>query len=166
MKKVIPIIVIGAIVLIGGYSYLNGGKVTMTGNGISVSKTLTSKSETFIGDLASAVKKGEPFKCTFKTNQGVEGTGYIKNKQYFGDLTVDGKQGYIIMQGNCMWTWDKTTKQGAKMCFEGDVWDIQSQQSAENTGNYTCTTDLALSDSMFQIPTDVKFIDADNPIEE
>jgi hypothetical protein len=165
MKKIIPVIVVIAVIAIGAYSYLTGGKVTLNGNGFSVTKTLTSKSETFMGDLKSAVLKGVPFKCTFKTTQGTEGIGYMKNKQYYGTLTVDGKSGYIIMRDNCMWTWDKISKQGVKMCFEGDIWSTQGQASDSKSGDYTCVLDEKISDDLFQVPNDVKFIDADNPTE-
>jgi hypothetical protein len=166
MKKIIPIVVVLAIIAVGGYTLLTGGKISTTGNSFSVTKTITSKSETFTGDLKAAVLKGEPYKCVFKTNQGTQGTGYIKNKQYYGDLVVDGKAGYIVMRDNCMWTWEKNIKQGAKVCFEGDIWASDGKESNTPTGDYTCTLETTISDDLFIIPKDVKFFDADNPMEE
>lgn len=153
MKKglIIKIIVILAIVGVGAYLLLTGGTVNFTGNGINISKTTT----TFTGSIKAAVEKGIPLKCTMPKNSttGIEVTaGYIKGERYYGEVIQNGKSGYIIMTGNCMYNWVKGAKEGAKICFEGDIW---AQQGSSN-GNYSCKS-AVFSDSIFTPPSDVTF---------
>jgi hypothetical protein len=159
-KGIVGLIIVGVM----AYLYLTGGKLQMTGSGFSISKTITNKSETFIGDLKAAIDKGTPFKCTFKNPDGSSGTGYMKNRNYYGEITMQGKAGYILMLNNCMWTWDKVSKQGAKMCFTGDIWDTAGQTGSTSSapkGEYTCTSG-SVDDKLFTVPADVNFIDADS----
>jgi hypothetical protein len=153
MKKglIIKIVVVLAILGVGAYLLLSGGTVNFTGNGINISKTST----TFTGSIKAAVEKGIPLKCTMPKNAatGIEVTaGYIKGKRYYGEVIQNGKPGYIIMSDNCMYSWVKGTKEGAKICFEGDIWE---QQGSSN-GNYDCKS-AVFSDSIFTPPSDVTF---------
>lgn len=162
MKKVLPVIIILIIIGFGAYLVLSGGKVNFTGTGFNVSKTITNKSETFVGDLKAAIKRGIPFKCTIK-QENMEGTGYMKNKKYYAEITRNGKEGYILISDNCMFTWDKGKPQGVKMCFDRDIWETEETGAPQGEVNCTMTP---VSDSLFVLPTNVNFIDMDNPPQE
>lgn len=154
---IIKVIVILAIVGVGAYLLLTGGKANFTGNGISVSKGVTTG--TFTGSIKTAVQKGIPLKCTAPKDEttGIEVTaGYIKGEKYYGEIMQKGTPAYIIMIGNCMYSWQKDNKRGVKMCFDGNIWDQQESSNA----NYTCKT-AVFSDSLFTPPSDVNFIDVD-----
>jgi hypothetical protein len=153
MKKglIIKIVVVLAVVGVGAYLLLKGGVVNFTGNGVSIT------AQTFTGSIKDAVKKGIPLKCTMPKNEttGIEVVvGYLKGEKYYAEINQKGKAGYIIIADNCMYSWFKSDKQGAKICFSGNVWD---QQGSEDT-NYNCKT-AAFSDSIFTPPSDVKFMD-------
>lgn len=159
--KVIAIIVIIAVIGGGAYFLLSGGKAKIAGNGKNISDTISNiaKVETFTGTIQEAVAKGIPLKCTAPRDEatGIEvAAGYFKGEKYYGEVTMRGKEGYIIMVGNCMWNWEKDAKRGVKMCFEGNIWE----QQAKGSGNYTCKP-AVFSDSIFTPPSDVMFIDAD-----
>jgi hypothetical protein len=165
-SKIIPIIVVLAIAGVGVYLATSGGKVELTGNGVNVSKTTTTTEESFTGSLKAAVQKGVPMKCTMEKDS-TTGTevmaGYFHGEKYYGEVKTNGKEGYIVMKENCMWSWEKDQKQGIKMCFEENVWDQQdtSAASATSAGNYNCKV-AVFSDSIFTVPSDVQFMDIDN----
>ncbi len=151
--NIIKIVVIIAIVGVGAYLLLSGGKVNFTGNGFNISKT----SETYTGTIKAAVEKGIPLKCTAPKDEttGIEVVaGYIKGKNYYGEIIQKGEPGYIIMTGNCMYSWKKGASQGAKMCFSGDIWEQQGSSNA----NYSCKG-AVIPDSMFTPPSDVTFLE-------
>ena len=158
--KTSQILIVAVVVLvIGAGTYLllkGGGKINPSNNSINIGKITTS--QTFTGTLQSAVEKGIPLKCTAPKDptSGIEVVaGYLKGKNYFAEINRNGKTGYIIMVGNCMWNWDNTTKQGIKTCMQGDIW---AQQTAKS--NYECKT-ADVSDSLFTPPSDIKFTDED-----
>lgn len=154
MKKILPIIVVVAIVGIGAYLLLTGGSVSLTGGGINISKT----AETFSGTLKLAVEKGIPLKCTYKVNDQNFGTGYIKGKKYLGEGTINGQQGHVLLVDNCMWSWTEGKTQGAKMCFEPtngkSIWDQQGAGDIQ----YTCSP-AVITDAMFVPPTNIQFME-------
>ena len=158
INKSLIIVVIVAIVGVGAYLLLTGGMVNLTGNGVSISKSITMG--TYTGSIKGAVEKGIPLKCTTPKDEktGIEVVaGYIKGQKYYAEVMQKGKSGYIIMVGNCMYNWEKDNKRGVKMCFSSNIWEQQSSSNA----NYTCKT-AVFSDSLFTPPSDVQFIDADN----
>lgn len=150
MKKILPVIVILLIVGVGAYVFLTRG-------GANISQI---SQEAFSGSLKLAVEKGIPMKCSYKTDENSFGTGYIKGKNYAADVTINGQKTKVLLIDNCMYTWNESIKeaQGAKICFEptGDksIWD---QQDTSGT-NYNCSPTV-VSDSIFKVPTDIKFMD-------
>ncbi|MCU0822650.1 MAG: hypothetical protein MUC95_09310 [Spirochaetes bacterium] len=164
MKKNIPIIIVFLVLIVAGAYYFMGRSKTAVTLPLEISKKEGQNNETFTGKLMDAVAKGVPFKCTFKNNQ-TEGTGYIKGKKYYGEISSNGKAGYIVMDDKCMWTWDKDKKQGVKMCFEKSLLDeeandMQNIQAQTTDGEYNCKA-AVFSDSIFIPPSDVKFMDID-----
>lgn len=157
MKKLLPIIVVLAAVGVGAYIFL--GK---NGGGIA-----EKASDAFTGSLRAAVEKGVPMKCTY-TVEGNEYEGLIKGENWRGKMkSADGKVGEVIIKDDCMWSWDPEKKEGVKMCSQaaeesaegetaGSVWD---QGSFDAGGvEYRCVPTV-VTDSQFEPPSDVKFMD-------
>lgn len=146
MKKLLPIIVVLLIVGVGVYLVLTKGRISPT--------------ETFFGSLKLMIEKGVPMKCSYKRGENNFGTGYIKGKKYAGEVTMNGAKSKVLLIENCMYTWNEEAKQalGSKICFEPtgekSIWD----QQGESQSDYTCSPAI-FSDSVFEIPTDVKFMD-------
>jgi len=134
-----------------------------------------SEGQPFNGPLAAAVALGVPMKCTYTVN-GDETTGYIKGKQFRGVMTVQGKQGNVIMKDDCMWTWSEGETDGVKICYQGEeaqnLWDnpeAAAESPAPNASpetamspapqiEYNCLP-AALGDDEFTPPSDVNFVD-------
>lgn len=162
MKKLLPIII--ALVLIvlagGGYLYFKSRQ-----SGKSVSEVANETvSEVYEGSLKTAIEKGVSMKCSYKMDEN-EYEGVIKGKMWRGKMkTGDGRVGEVIIKDECMWSWESGKKDGTKICFEakteegsaGSIWDQPS------TGNpdvqYKCTPAL-VTDSEFDPPKDVVFVD-------
>jgi len=165
MKKAIPFIVVGVVVIVAAGSWFVFGK---RGGGEEV-KQEVKQEESFTGKLKEMIARNVPMKCAFKDDKGNSGVSYVKNKKYYGELTSDGKTSYVIMVDNCMWSWSLEEKQGVKMCFdvkEGEDlwedWEGMDEEAKMNTpqGNYNCKP-AAVSDSLFNPPQDIKFMDMD-----
>jgi hypothetical protein len=162
MKKILPLIIILAILLVGAWWFFGRGKeVTLPG---AIKKEVGQESGTLKGKLQDMLASGIPLKCEFK-NESMSGTSYMKDKKFYAEITGGGRQGFIIMKDNCFWTWDKDSNQGVKMCSESseegivseDFWKTQGQASSPE-GEYTCNA-AVFPESKFDPPTDVRFID-------
>ena len=156
MRKFLPIVIILLIVGVGASLFLAQGGNFLKGTGINVPKT----NEAISGSLKLMIEKGVPMKCSYKIDENTSGTGYIKGRKYAGDVTVNGVTSKILLIENCMYTWNEAAKEalGSKICFEPtegkSVWDMEGETQA----NYTCTPAI-FSDSVFNIPADIKFMD-------
>lgn len=162
-KVIIPILVL---VAAGAGWYFYKGQGALPGVGSSL------KSEAFKGGLAAAVKLGVPMKCSYSIGNEMESEGYIKGKNYRGKMEDEtGKVSEVIMKDNCMWNWDTETREGSKFCFEGEnedaMWDFDAGDTEDMDipegyeapdVEYDCKP-AVISDSMFALPTDVKFLD-------
>ncbi len=165
MKKLLPIIliiVVIAVLGVGSFVLLASGKITLTKSNSDIPKTITS--QIFSGTLKMAVEKGIALKCSYKLDENNFGTGYLKGKNYAGSVTTNGQEWKILIVENCMYTWNENAKQamGSKICFEStsekSVWD----QQGVNEGNYNCSPSV-VSDEMFKLPTDIKFMNVGMP---
>lgn len=165
MKKSLPIIIILAIIVAGlvGWKFWGKGKTALTPGETEQAQEQT-QGESFTGKIKDAFMKNIPLKCTYKMSDDNFGVGYLKNKKYYGEVTANGKVGYVIMVDNCLWSWSKEQPQGIKTCFEPeegqDIWTDfeESQQAAEV--DYRCAP-AVVADSLFNPPADVKFMDVD-----
>ena len=164
MKKAIPFIVVGVVVIIAVGSWFVFGR---KGGGEEVKQEVKQEEESFTGKLKEMIARNVPMRCAFKDDKGNSGVGYVKNKKYYGEVTSDGKTGYVIMVDNCMWSWSSEEKQGVKMCFdveEGEDlwedWEGMDEEAKTNTpqGNYNCKPAI-VSDSLFSPPADINFMD-------
>jgi hypothetical protein len=124
-----------------------------------------------MGTLKEAVALGVGMKCTYEI-EGNKYEGYIKGENYRGKIkTAEGKEGGVIMKGNCMWTWTEGESQGVKICYdetdveteETDVWE-QPQGTVGPDMTYTCVP-AAVTDAQFTPPADVNFLDLESMME-
>lgn len=140
-----------------GWFFLKGDGGTGVG---SLTQKFSQKSP-FTGSLKAAVALGVPMKCTYKVDE-MEYTGYIKGKQYKGKLTMpDGQEGSVLLKGTCVYTWSETDNQGVKICYEEEELDMWEQYAEESPLDYVCYP-AVISDSEFNIPSGVSFMDMNN----
>jgi hypothetical protein len=168
MKKAIPIIIILVIIVaaLAGWFIFGKGKKTTTQGGTQQTETTKeeTKGESFTGKIKDAFMRNIPLKCTYKMSDNNFGVGYLKNKKYYGEITANGKLGYIILVDNCMWSWAKDETKGVKMCFqpkEGeDIWtDIEKEQKSSDV-DYNCVPTV-VNDAVFTPPSNINFMDID-----
>ncbi len=165
MKKnlliILLIIVVLIIILLSGIVVINKQKRPgFVSNDLRISQTqdtINNQRDGFTGKLKQALLKNIPLKCSWKKDETFSAVGYLKGKSYYGEVIRDGKKSYLIIKNNCMWTWYENNKQGAKMCFKGDVWDQQNNIPQED---YHCAQ-ASVSDDMFIPPADISFLDID-----
>jgi len=165
MKKSLPIIIVVIILLAGGYYFFTnkpGKKINSTsGNNTS---TESGKKESFVGSLKKAVELNVPMECTYEMN-GTKVKSYIRGKKFSGEMETPQGLTYVIIKDNCMWTWQKDTKQGVKTCFKNEdenetsIWDDFDKKTPD--AKYNCHP-AVISENAFDIPTGVNFMDFDN----
>ncbi len=146
------------VLAVGAWLFLGKGK---GGVGLPVpgeiKKETGQQGESFTGKLKEAVARGIPMKCTY-SQEGTTGTSYIKGNKVYGEITGQGKTGYVVMVDKCMWSWNKGETQGIKMCFEENVWEGEKGEGSVATeAEYNCSPAL-VSDSQFNPPSNVKFL--------
>ncbi len=166
MKKGLPIIVI-AVVVVGigfiAWNFLGKGEVSLPVPGAEITKEAGEAGGEFVGKIKDAMTLGAPMKCTY-TQGGTSGTSYIQGKKMYGEVTTEGKQGYVIIKDNCLWSWTEGEAQGIKTCFEEDFWEMdeeyaeESQASVPTDAEYRCAP-AVFSDSKFDPPASVNFLD-------
>lgn len=168
MKKGLPIIIaVVAIVAVGliAWNFLGKGGVSVPAPGVEIKKEAGETGEGFVGKIKDVVALGAAMKCTY-TQGGTTGTSYIKGKNMYGEVTVEGKPAYIIIKDNCMWNWSQGEAQGVKSCFEEDFWEMgeeavqEGQASVPTEAEYRCAP-AVFPDSRFNPPGDVNFLDID-----
>ena len=158
MKKILPVILI--LVVLGGGVYF----FLIRGKGQSGVGNLA-KSEIYEGTLKMAVEKGIPLKCAWRKDDGNFGTTWVKGKNIYGELTAEGKEGYMIMKDNCIWSWAKGESVGAKICFEEIDYDQMSSGTGSTTGTSTASVPdqqfncvpSVITESKFEPPSEVNF---------
>ncbi|MFC1626693.1 hypothetical protein ACFL1P_00650 [Patescibacteria group bacterium] len=158
MKNKLPFIIVAVIVLIGGYYLYSQNNASVPGEKI-MDKISGDKAsgESFSGPLKMAFEKGIPLSCSWKGPDGMEVSGKVKGKQYRGTMTQQGKEVEVIMNDTCMWTWENSTKEGIKMCFESDPWEMSGGDMPDNVN---CLPGI-FGDNEFSPPADVTFMDID-----
>jgi hypothetical protein len=164
IKKLLPIIIVLAILGGGAYLYFNQG--TSDKGGIK-----EAVQEQFEGSLETAVSKGIPVKCEWE-DEDAKVTTYIKDGKIYSETLSEGKMQYAIVNDNCTWTWDEKGEQAVKYCFEEiDYTDLdpaaveetsmpegmESQTQEEETADYNCVPTV-VSDDKFDPPSDVNFM--------
>lgn len=166
MKKILPIIIILVVIVAAlvGWLFLGKGKKNVNQGGNQQTSQEQTQGESFSGKIKDAFMKNIPLKCTYKMDDNNFGVGWIKSKRYYGEITASGKQGFVILVDNCLWTWDKEKAEGVKMCFdveEGEnIWDEMESQDNQFNDNYDCVPSV-VNDAVFTPPSNIKFTDLD-----
>ena len=163
MKKSLPIIIILVIIVsaLAAWKFM-GKKTGSSQGGIQQAGQEQTAGESFTGKIKDAFMKNIPLKCTYKMSDNNFGVGYLKNKKYYGEITANGKLGYIILVDNCLWSWSKDETKGVKMCFEPkegeDIWaDFEKEQKTGEV-NYNCAPSV-VNDAVFTPPSNIQFTD-------
>lgn len=172
MKKALPIIIaVVAIVIVGflAWNFLGKGEVSVPVPGAEIKKEAGEAGEEFVGKIKDVVTKGVPMKCTY-AQDGTSGTSYVKGKKMYGEVTAEGKQAYVIIKDNCMWSWSEGETQGFKTCFEEDFWEMSEEYAQEGKASvpteaeYRCAP-AVFPDSKFNPPASVNFMTMEQMME-
>lgn len=146
--------------LLSGCSLLQKKEKPAEGGVSSQQEESGGKEESYGGTLKKMWALGIPLKCTVKKDD-FSSTGYIKGKNYYAEISQGGREGYLIMKDNCMWTWNKNEPQGFKMCSEPkegeeDSW-MDMKGAPPSDVEYHCSP-AVITDAKFNPPSDVKFM--------
>ena len=166
-KKAIYIVILILLVLVGGFFYTKSKKTSSPGMDLN----LSGDTNIFVS-VKDALSKNLTFACEFKDETGVSTTSYIKNGAVrVSSINESGETSEMIFKDNKMYTWDLATK-------EGIVYDVSDSEDTDADSESVVSTNdkvaayynmidlykdsckvTAVSDSYFEIPTDVKFQD-------
>lgn len=177
-KKLIPVIIVIALLGIGGY-FLTLNKSSKNSSGTQTVSQATNEASEF----AKAIESGKPTICTM--SKGADTMEYsIKGKKMRIKTTntvVDDKGvakttiGNMISDEKYFYTWDDSSKQGSKMSLlvpspspTSSISPIEnapkldSQTDYDNLKNEGYTINCkasSIDDAVFIPPSDIKFID-------
>jgi hypothetical protein len=180
MKNVIIALVLVAILGVGGYLYMNSKGMVPKVPSAMIGDNADKAGGVFTS-IKDALSKSISLKCIFKDEQGVETTSYIKNGAVRVTMasTADPKQpDNIIMKDKKMHMWNMASKEGIVLEFKepenvtplptapqgedapatGDQGQQESILATIEKYKDACKPEV-VADSMFTIPTDVKFQD-------
>ncbi len=173
---VVAVIVIGA----GGYFiFSNNNDESSSNETTSTSESTNNEATKELASINKLLERGGNAKCTYDYTDDdgnrSSGTAYFSDQRMFGDFTT-AQVGGMTLQSNVLnvdktqYVWDKDKKEGYKL----DLSVIKSQDEKENQSNnsvdqdkefdFTCVS-WSVDDSVFDVPSDVNFIDNTAAIE-
>lgn len=177
MKKLLPVLLIFLLLGVGGYFYMTSqgmlpkAPVRLPGN---------QTGKNVFTSIKDAMTKSISLKCVYEDEKGIETTTYIKGSAVRVMMTniQDSEQpNNILMKDKIMYMWSDTTKTGFSYKTEEpkDITPlptVKDKVEREETGDDQSESVLAqiekykdackvetIVDSMFAVPTDVKFQD-------
>lgn len=167
MKKIIIVAIVVVGVIAGGWFIAKNREMPPKG----IMESGEQKAEEFSGTLVQAMKLGVPMKCDWQTNDG-SGESYVKGNDVYITTTAQGKTGYMIKKGDCMWSWNDEQTQGLKICQEPEVGEEADEDWTPDSGNfqaegvdwsiqYKCRPDI-FSGDRFEPPAGVEFLDMES----
>lgn len=120
--------------------------------------------------VTSALTGSGSVKCEYTGEDGAVVTAYVKNGMVRTNISGGPEgDGSFLMKGKTFWTWQDSTKQGMTYTVP-DVTPVETE-AVESEGNMSekvasdlekykdsCTSEN-VSDSMFEVPSDVSFQD-------
>jgi hypothetical protein len=132
--------------------------------------------EEFSGTLAQAMKLGVPMKCEWTSPDG-SGESYVKGEDVYAKTQAEGKTGFMLKKGDCVYTWSEAEKQGVKFCQlalpsptaapeadnEGQPGGNYQAQGVDMNVQYKCRPDIFSGDK-FELPSDVQFLDMESAL--
>ncbi|MCL4364575.1 hypothetical protein M1328_05055 [Patescibacteria group bacterium] len=179
MKNFLTVVIILVLLGVGGYFYLKSkGMVPKA----PIAMTGTSSAGSVFTSIKDALSKSLSLKCTYKDEKGVETTTYLKNGaiRVVMTNTETNQPNNVIMKDKKMYMWDDATKAGFVYAVttpenvspvpteaisgtaqpEKSTGDQQQESLLTQINKFknACKPDV-IADSMFAVPTDVKFQD-------
>jgi hypothetical protein len=149
MKKILVLLI--SVILLTGCSLKDKVKGKVANKVQEKAQSYTVKS------LKAAVKLGVPLKCAYKVND-LEYEGYLQGKKWRGIMRNMEKTTNVIIKENCMYSWTNEDSNGAKMCFDEDVWESEEGQFEQPNMEYVCTP-AVFDEGKFSPPSTVSFMD-------
>lgn len=182
MKKISPVLIpfIVVVIILGAWFLFSRSKGIDMNTGSSDQNQAASQGAqkqedgSITGRLKDIINQNVPLKCTWSDGQGNSGTAYIKNRKYYTEIkNTEGKDGFMIMLGSCLWSWQSDNNQGIKMCFSEEesqsMWDETADEAngavRTPTGDYRCAPDV-FSDVVFSPPSNINFVDFDQMMQD
>lgn len=170
MNKILAIILIVAILGIGGYFYLN----SKSSKAPTIQPTTQNAPSNVFTSIKDAISKSIPLKCEYD-NQGKKTITYIKGDQISTTYDIDAtKKGHALVLGKTTYIWEDGKTQGTKIT----ITEEQIKQGQEMAKNYKNTPPQQKEDtvakleqykqsckqevvpnSVFEVPSDIKFVD-------
>lgn len=165
-KKGLIIVLIILLLLGGGYLYFNSQQAKQAVPGAA--STAAGKA---FGSIKDALSKSLTLACEYPDDKGNKVTTYIKGgavRMMGYSSGSEGTSGQALMKDGKMYFWDDKTKEGTIISFDTEkmkeaaesVKADQGEDFLKGIEQYKdyCKT-ASVSDSLFAIPTDVKFVD-------
>jgi hypothetical protein len=176
MKKVLPVLVLGVVgmVFVGAYLLYSSKKGTAVGVEKTGEVNKEQQEEGFVGKLSDVFNRGVSVSCTYEDEAGKGSLWAKEDKAYMEQVSADGKEGYFLVRDNCTYIWgDEMNGQGMKVCYtpeegeESATWGYEegSEQAAWTGYQYNCKPEV-VSESKFDIPTNITFLDLEEGIME
>jgi hypothetical protein len=170
MNKVLPILIVVALLLVGGYFYLNSQKTTKPQGEKMMQKE--EKKDVFTS-IKDAMTKKLSLKCDYSDEKGNKVTTFIKGEQMRSDIQTDKGDSHTLFMENKIYIWEDKTKQGTVMTIEKKEMEKMQQEGEkmmqESKDKETMVEDLekykqscradTVPASTFEVPKDVKFTD-------
>ncbi len=176
MKKVLIVVVL-LLLLGGGYYYMTSkGMLPKTPQGSVTTGTQSNSGTNVFTSIKDALSKSLSLKCVYKDEQGKETTTYIKGgavRVMMQAGTDVSQPNNIVMKDLKMHMWSDASKTGFVLTLKqpekvspvvnnGTAGSSNQQEESvlatiEKYKN-SCKTEV-VADSMFSVPTDVKFQD-------
>jgi len=178
MKKILPIVVIILVLLGIGYFLVSSKKNESSekvGEGGSVQ--VQKEQGNIFTSIKDAIAKSMSLKCEYPDEKGNKVISYIKGKNIrvvgYATTQENGTNGNFLMREDKMYVWDDKTKKGSVITLNveqitGAAQEANKQnETVENMEKYKdyCKVSV-VEDSMFEIPTDVQFIDPQEQLKE
>lgn len=181
MKNLIVVLVVLALLGVGGYFYLSSRSAMPKLPGVTTGQNAGGNVFTSIKD---ALSKSLSLKCVYTDESGVETTSYIKGgavRVMMAGQTDASQPNNIIMKDKKMYMWSDAKKTGFVFTIEepevtplpnedkkmvrpedSDAGTKQEESILAQIEKYkdACKPEV-IADSMFAVPTDVNFQDMD-----
>lgn len=121
-----------------------------------------------------------PFVCNFKDNtKQQDGVIYIKNKQIYAEFLNKKEQERVLIKGDCLYNWDQGETMGKQICKISPYMNLleklyqsglasdktlidylnQKDTQADASNQTIQCVEEPISDKLFTIPTQIKFVD-------
>lgn len=182
MKKLLPVVVLVILFGAGGFFYLNSRGMVPK---LSGSNTTNQAGSGIVSSIRDALTGSKSIKCVYTDEQGIQTTSYVKNGAVRVMMTATGDSpDNILMKDQTMHMWsaigktgfiyklEKSTDKIAEDSEKGEK--VENGEGAKNGDDQqesvlaeiekyknSCKAE-AVDDSLFVIPTDVKFQDMDS----